>query len=163
MFVLSDDSKRNHVFDELIETAGTEFAKTSGRLCRQAVSAMIVSVDCKLILQQNLGELCITTHVFAESMSDLDDSTNLLRANPLHAGYGKAVTYFRIGIAGAESYVLHSRLKWRCTDSSSPLHEVLQKREDEFLRDRIGQISFLIEALLSAGDHHFGLIDREHV
>lgn len=80
VFVLSDDPQGNHVFDELIETAGPEFAKTSGRLCRQAVSAMVVAVDCKLILQQNLGELCIATHVLAEPMSDLDDSTNLLRA-----------------------------------------------------------------------------------
>ena len=89
VFVLCDDPKRNHVFDELIETARAEFAKTSGRLCRQAVSAMVVAVDCKIILQQNLGELCITTHVLAEPVSDLDDSTNVLRANPLHAGDGK--------------------------------------------------------------------------
>src|SRR5207245_1472453 len=96
VLVLGDNSERNHVFDELIETSGPEFAKTSGTFCRQAVSAMVVAVDCKLILQQNLGELCITAHVFAEPMSDLDDSTNLLRANPLHAGYGKAVTTFKL-------------------------------------------------------------------
>src|SRR6266853_2088962 len=53
--------------------------------------------------------------------------------------------------------------KSQSADSSSPFHEVLQKREDEFLRDHIGQISFPIESLLSVGDHHFGLIDREHV
>src|SRR4051812_42950204 len=100
MFVLRDNSQRNHVFDELIETAGAEFTKTSGRLCCQAVSAMVVAVDCKLILQQNLGELCITTHVLAEPMSDLDDATNLLRANPLHAGYGKAVSTFELESLG---------------------------------------------------------------
>src|SRR6266576_3077206 len=96
MFVLCDHPKRNHVFDELIETAGPEFSKTSGRLRRQAVTTMVVAVDCKLILQQNLGELCITTHVLAEPMSNLDDSTNLLRAKPLHAGYGKAVRTFEL-------------------------------------------------------------------
>src|SRR5438046_9742726 len=96
MFVLCDDPKRNHVYNEYTETAGSEFTKTSGRLCRQAVSAMVVAVDCKIILQQNLGELCITTHVLAEPVSDLDDSTNVLRANPLHAGYGKTVSTFEL-------------------------------------------------------------------
>jgi hypothetical protein len=45
-------SKENHVFHELIETAGSEFAKASGRLCRQAVSSVIVSVNDQISLHQ---------------------------------------------------------------------------------------------------------------
>ena len=50
MFVLRDDPKRDHVFDELIKTAGAEFAKTSGRLCRQAMASVIISVNDKFSL-----------------------------------------------------------------------------------------------------------------
>ncbi len=47
MFILRDNPKRNHIFDELVKTSGTEFAKTFGRLCSQAVTAVIVSVNDK--------------------------------------------------------------------------------------------------------------------
>src|SRR5882757_6607996 len=53
---------------------------------------MIVAVHCELILQQNLGQLCVAAHVFAESMGDLNHSTDVLRTNPLHARYGKTVS-----------------------------------------------------------------------
>jgi hypothetical protein len=55
VFVLSGDSKRNHVFHELIKTARTEVAKTSGRLCRQAMTSVIVSVNDKFRLRQGLS------------------------------------------------------------------------------------------------------------
>ncbi len=45
---LRDDSERNHVCDELMETAGPEIAKSAGRFCRQAMATMIVAVNRKL-------------------------------------------------------------------------------------------------------------------
>ena len=52
VLALRDDSNRNHVFDELIKTSGSELAKTSRRFCRQAVTPVIVSVDDKFPLHQ---------------------------------------------------------------------------------------------------------------
>ena len=46
VLVLGDNSERNHVFNELIKPTRPELAKTSGRLCSQAVTAVIVSVNC---------------------------------------------------------------------------------------------------------------------
>src|SRR6266480_5414830 len=92
VLVLGDNSERNHVFNELIEPTRPEFAKTSGRLCRQAMTSMIISVNCELVLYQRLGQLCIAAHVFAEPMGDLNHSTDMLRPHPLHARYGKIVS-----------------------------------------------------------------------
>jgi hypothetical protein len=38
VLVLGDNSERNHVFNELIETAGSEVAKAIGRFCGQAMA-----------------------------------------------------------------------------------------------------------------------------
>src|SRR6266540_1923456 len=38
MFVLRDDPKRNHVFNELIKAAGAEFTKTARWFCGQPMS-----------------------------------------------------------------------------------------------------------------------------
>jgi hypothetical protein len=46
VFVLSDDSKRNHVFHELIKATRPKVAEASGRFCSKAVTAVIVSVNC---------------------------------------------------------------------------------------------------------------------
>ena len=55
MFVLCDDPQRNHVFDELVKTTGPEFTKTSGRLCGEAMTAVIISINDKFRLRQCLG------------------------------------------------------------------------------------------------------------
>jgi hypothetical protein len=51
---LRDDSERNHVFDELIKTAGSEVAKISRGFCCQAMTPVIVSVNNKFSVHQLL-------------------------------------------------------------------------------------------------------------
>jgi len=92
MFVLRDDPKRNHVLDELIETAGPEFAKTSGRLCRQAMTSVIISVNDKVASDQFFGYLAIAAYVFTKSMGDLNDATNLVMTTPFHTCNGQTVS-----------------------------------------------------------------------
>ena len=92
MLVLRDDPKRNHVLDELIETAGTEFTKISGRLCRQAMTSVIISVNDKVASDQFFGYLAIAAYVFTKSMGDLNDATNLVITAPFHARYGETVS-----------------------------------------------------------------------
>src|SRR6202035_1225826 len=97
MFVLRDDPERNHVIDQLIETARAEVAKTtSGRLCGQAMTSVIVPVNHKLIFNQNLGQLSVAANVLAKSVSDLNDSTNVAAVAPFHAGDGKAVIALKL-------------------------------------------------------------------
>jgi hypothetical protein len=55
VLVLGDNSERNHVFNELIEPTRPEFAKTSGRLCSQAMTSVIISVNDKVASDQFLG------------------------------------------------------------------------------------------------------------
>ena len=52
---LRNDTKRDHVLDELIKAAWSEVAKAIGRFCSQAVSAVVVSVDYKLVVNQNFS------------------------------------------------------------------------------------------------------------
>src|SRR5438477_10607147 len=99
MFVLRDDPKRNHVLDELIETAGLEFAKTSGRLCRQAMTSVIISVNDKVASDQFFGYLAIAAYVFTKSMGDLNDATNLVMNTPFHTCNGPTVRHRRVDVS----------------------------------------------------------------
>src|SRR5437016_12306102 len=92
VFPLSDNSERNHVFNELIEPTRPEFAKTSGRLCRQAMTSVIVSVNDKPITNQDIGKLAIASDVLTKSVGDLNDSPNVVMAAPFHARYGEVVS-----------------------------------------------------------------------
>src|SRR6266436_1269674 len=95
MFVLCDDSETNHVIDELIKTTWSEVAKAIRGLCGQAMTAMIVSVNHKLIFNQNFGQLCISADVLTKSVGDLNDSANIARIAPFYAGNSKAVAAFK--------------------------------------------------------------------
>src|SRR6266446_9443177 len=106
MLLLRDDSKRNHIFDELIETAGSEVAKTSGRLCGQAVTAVIVSVNDKFRLRQGLSQFCIPADVLTKSVGDLNDSTNIARIAPFYAGNGKAIAAFKFQSLRCTHYIM---------------------------------------------------------
>src|SRR5713101_5783177 len=55
------------------------------------MSAMIISVNNEFRVGQCLSQFGITTNVFAKSVSDLNDSTNVAAVSPFHAGDGKAV------------------------------------------------------------------------
>src|ERR1700730_18509176 len=96
MFVLCDDSESNHVVDELIKATWPEVAKAIRGLCGQAMTAMIVSVNHKLIFNQNFGQLCISANMFVKSVSNLNDSTNVAAVSPFHAGDGKAVIALKL-------------------------------------------------------------------
>src|ERR1700731_844621 len=96
MFALRDDAKRNHVFNELIKAAGAEVPKTSGRLCRQAMTAMIVSVNDKPVTNQDIGKLAIASDVLTQTVRDLNDSANTAVIAPFHAGDGKAVIALKL-------------------------------------------------------------------
>ena len=96
MFVLCDDSESNHVFDELIKTAWPEVAKTFGRFCSQAMTAMIVSVNNEFRVGQCLSQFGITTNVFAKSVGDLNDSANVALVSPFDTGDGKAVIALKL-------------------------------------------------------------------
>ena len=82
MFVLCDDSESNHVIDELIKTAWPEVAKTFGPFCSQSMTAMIISVNNEFRVGQCLSQFGITINVFAKSVSDLNDSTNVAAVSP---------------------------------------------------------------------------------
>ena len=92
VLVLGNNSERNHVFNELIETAGSEVAKAIGRFCGQAMSAMIVSVNHKLIVNQNFGQLCISANMLTKSVRDLNDAPWFVLTTPFCAGNGKPVS-----------------------------------------------------------------------
>jgi hypothetical protein len=55
VLVLGDNSERNHVFNELIEPTGPKVAEASGRLCSQAMTSVIISVNNKVASDQFLG------------------------------------------------------------------------------------------------------------
>src|SRR5438445_11401775 len=95
MLLLRDDPKRNHIFDELIETAGSEFAKTSGGLGGHAVTAVIVSVNNEFRVAQCLSQFGITTNVFAKSVGNLNDFANIATTAPFYAGNGKPMAAFK--------------------------------------------------------------------
>src|SRR5438874_3892388 len=105
MFVLHDHPKRNHVFNELIKTARTEVAKTFGRFCSQSVTAMIVSVNNEFRVGQCLRQFGITTNVFAKSVSDLNDSTNVAAVSPFRTRDGKAVVAPKLESLGCTHYI----------------------------------------------------------
>ena len=92
MLLLRNDLKTKHIFDELIEAAESELAKTSGSFCRQAVTAMIISVNDKFFVHQSLSDFRIAAHMLAEDVCDLNDSTNRVMTAPFHARDGKAVS-----------------------------------------------------------------------
>jgi hypothetical protein len=81
--------------NELVEAAGPEVAKASARFCSHPMSAVVVSGNCELVLQQGFGQLCITANVFAEPMSDLNNCANVMRTNPLYARYGLRLNFER--------------------------------------------------------------------
>src|SRR5437588_2948990 len=105
MFVLRDHPQGNHVFDDLIKTAGTEIAKTLGRFCSQSVTAMIVSVNNEFRVGQCLSQFGITTNVFAKSVSDLNDSTKVAAVSPFHTRDGKAVVAPKLESLGCTHYI----------------------------------------------------------
>src|ERR1044072_303811 len=88
MLLLRDDPQSSHVFDELIEAAGAEVAEAAGRFRRQAVPAVVVSVNGELRLDQHLGQLRVAAYVLAASVCDLNDSAHVVPAAPLHARDG---------------------------------------------------------------------------
>jgi hypothetical protein len=92
VLVLSDDYEKGYVFDELIETSGSEITETSGRFCGQTMAPMIVSVNGKVSVAQGFSQFRIAPHVHTESMGDLNDSANLVTSAPFHARNGKAVS-----------------------------------------------------------------------
>ena len=92
VLVLGDDSERNHVFNELIEPTRPEFAKTSGRLCSQAMTSVIISVNDKVASDQFLGYLAIAAYVFTKSMGDLNYCAKIVMTAPFHARNGKTVS-----------------------------------------------------------------------
>ena len=92
VLALRDDSKRNHIFHELIKTAGSEVTKASSTFCGQAMAPVIASVNDKFSVHQCLSEFRIAAHVLAESMGDLNDSANMVMTAPFHARNGKAVS-----------------------------------------------------------------------
>src|SRR6266853_2891080 len=91
MFTLRDDPKRNHIFDELVKTSGTEFAKTFGRLCSQAVTSVIVPVNDKPVTNQDVGKFAIPADVLTQTVGDLNGSANVVAVAPFYTGNGKAV------------------------------------------------------------------------
>src|SRR5215831_9128435 len=60
---------------------------------------------------------------------------------------------------GLPSSIATSRLP----DAPSPLHKLLEELADEILRRCIRQVAFLIKTSSSVADHHFGLVDGEHI
>src|SRR6266404_701458 len=86
MLVLRDDSQGNHVVHELIKTAQSEFAKSPRGFCCLAVTPVIVSVNGKFSAHQYLSQFRIAANVFAESMCDLNNSTNIVLTAPFHTG-----------------------------------------------------------------------------
>src|SRR5438874_6393922 len=91
MFLLRDDAKRNHVFDELIKTAGAEFTKTARGFCGQPMTSVIVSVNDKPVTNQDVGKLAIASDVLTKSVRDLNDAANRVMTAPFHARNGEAV------------------------------------------------------------------------
>src|SRR5215471_9201702 len=92
VLLLRNDLKTKHIFDELIETAESELAKTSGSCCCQAVTAMIISVNHKVFVHQSLSEFGIASGVLAEAVGDLNDSANIVLPAPFHVRYRKPVS-----------------------------------------------------------------------
>src|SRR5258707_5370625 len=88
---LRNDSEGHHVRDDLIKSAWSEFAKTAGRFCGQAVTPVIASVNDKFSLRECLSQFRVAADVLAESMSDLNDSANMVATAPFHARNGKPV------------------------------------------------------------------------
>jgi len=105
MLLLRDDSESNHVIDELIKTARTEVAKTFGRLCSKSVTAMIVSVNNEFRVGQCLSQFGMTTNVFAKSVRDLNDSTNVAAVSPFRAGDGEAVIALKLESLRCAHYI----------------------------------------------------------
>jgi len=91
VLVLRDDSRETMSSTSWIKTAGSEFAKTSGGLCCQSVTSMIVSVNDKFSAHQYLSQFRIAANVLAKSMRDLNDSANFVLTAPFHTCNGKAV------------------------------------------------------------------------
>src|SRR5437762_12076044 len=92
VLVFRDDSKRNHVFDELIKTAGSKVAKAAEGLCGQAMTPVIISVNDKVCAHEYFSKFRISGDVLAESMGDLNDAANLVMTAPFHARNAKAVS-----------------------------------------------------------------------
>jgi len=67
-----------------VETAGARIRQTSGRLCGQAMTAVIVSVNNELFLQPAFSaSFLITTHMLAKSMGDLNYSAGIVMTAPI--------------------------------------------------------------------------------
>src|SRR5262249_43493852 len=56
-----------------------------------------------------------------------------------------------------------SLLTSRLPDAPRPPHKMLEELADEILRRFISQVSFFIKAGSSVANHHFGLVDGEHI
>src|SRR6266446_5948964 len=105
MFLLRDDAKRNHIFNELIKTAGTEFAKTARGFCGQPMTSVIISINDKPVTNQDVGKLAIASDVLTKSMGDLNDATNLVMTAPFHACNGKTVSTSKLEPFGRTHYI----------------------------------------------------------
>src|SRR5262249_31731735 len=93
--ILRDGRQRNHVFDKLNKTAGAEIAKTSRRLCRQSMTAVIVSIYHKPCFNQFPCQFCIAPNVLAQSVGDLHNSANMLMIAPFPARNAKTIRTFK--------------------------------------------------------------------
>src|SRR6266550_7351481 len=116
MFLLRDDAKRNHIFDELIKTAGTEFPKTARGFCGQPMTSVIVSVNDKPVTNQDVGKLAIASDVLAKSVRDLNDSPSTAVISPFHARDGEAVVSYKLEPLGSMDWFVH----YVCTSANDP-------------------------------------------
>jgi hypothetical protein len=53
--------------------------------------------------------------------------------------------------------------RWRLRDAPRPIHQVLKKLANIFLRCLIGEVTLCIEAFGCVSDHHLGLIEGKHI
>src|SRR5437879_6602197 len=92
VLVLRDNSQRNHILDKLVEAGCPKVTEAIGRFRSQAMTAMIVSVNRKLIFNENFGQLSISANMLTKSVGDLNHSANVAAVFPFHTGDRKPVS-----------------------------------------------------------------------
>src|SRR6266404_5718937 len=83
--------------------------------------AMVVSVNDKLIFNQNFGQLCIPANVLTKSVRDLNDSANVPIVSPFHTGDGKAVVALKLESLRRAHYIYKCQAtarSWRAQAAS---------------------------------------------